>query len=69
MDFEPQNQKQTEALEFASQLAALLNEGIANGNLNREYTLRYATNETLINYSLNTAGQGIHPDTYQISKL
>jgi len=69
MDFEPQNQKQTEALEFASQLATLLNEGIANGHLDRTYTLNYVTRERLINHGLKIPNPGIYADTNQISKL
>ena len=69
MEFEPQNQKQTEALEFASQLATLLNEGLTNGHIDPVSTQNYATNQKLINYSISNLNSGIYPDTNQISKL
>jgi len=69
MEFTPQNPRQQEAFEFATNLSNLLNDGIKKGYLDRTYGINYAVREPLINYSYSNYESGIYADTNEISKL
>lgn len=72
MEFSPENQKQEEAFEFASQLCNLLNEGVEKGFLDRTKTHNYAMNgSNLINlhFIKPKDADPIYVKTNEISKL
>ncbi len=67
MDFIPENQKQEEAFELASQLCNVLNEGVQKKLLEQVGVHNFATNSKLINATVGS--KGVYVDTNGISKL
>lgn len=68
MEFSPENQKQEEAFELASQLCELLNTGVEKGLLDRVKVHNFALNGSkLINISVSS--KGVYANTNEISKL
>lgn len=68
MEFTPQNPRQQEAYEFATNLSNLLNEGIEKGFLDRVYAQNYAVRESLINLSTGSPNK-VYAVEFEILKI